>query len=157
MSYITNSEVSRTGARLRLLAWCCLAMIVALLVVGCVSHGVLRHIVQTAPLWAGVMLGLRRSELAKWITLPLFLFWGALMTLIWLFLLGWSHLVNGHFSVAEILMTFAVGAAAVLGFVVGLSTRTGVKPAMAVLSFAGSLLVQLLAFGLSLSPAIAHR
>jgi hypothetical protein len=34
-----------------LLAGCCLAVMGALLVVGVMSHGVLRHVAQTAPLW----------------------------------------------------------------------------------------------------------
>ena len=33
------------------IALCCLAVLVALNVVGAVSHGVLRHVVQTLPLW----------------------------------------------------------------------------------------------------------
>jgi hypothetical protein len=39
---------------LRMLAGCCLAMMAALLIVGAVSHGVLRHVVQTSPLWIAI-------------------------------------------------------------------------------------------------------
>lgn len=138
-------------------AWCCLIIIAALLVVGSVSHGVLRHIVQTAPLWAGVTLGLRRSEMSKWVALPLLIFWLAIMVFIWLFLLGLAQLVHGTFSPTEIAMTVVVGAASVAGLITSFRTRTSTGLAMAILIlliFAG---LQLLAFRISLLPAIAHR
>ena len=137
--------------------WCCLIIIAALLVVGSVSHGVLRHIVQTAPLWAGVILGFCRSDLSKWVALPSFVFWLAIMIFIWLFLLGWAQVVHGTFSPTEIAMTLCVGAASIVGLITCFRSRTttSAKTAVAlVLLFAG---LQLLVFRLSLLPAIAHR
>src|SRR5512135_3914432 len=101
--------------RLRAIACCCLLIIAALMVVGVVSHGVLRHIVQTAPLWAGIVLGFRRSQFAKWAALPSFFFWLTCMVLIWLFLLGWAHVVSGHFTPIEIAMTLVVETASATG------------------------------------------
>src|SRR5690349_13659134 len=96
------------------IAICCLAILAALVLgVGVGSHLVLRHVVQTAPLWVGVVLGFRRSQSTGWITLPLFLFWFALMSVIWLYLLGIAHLINGSFSTLEIAMTIVVGLASV--------------------------------------------
>jgi hypothetical protein len=69
----------------RVLTGCCIVMIAALLVVGAVSHGVIRHIVQTSPLWISVALRIRRSDLAKWTALPCFAFWLLLMTAMWLY------------------------------------------------------------------------
>jgi len=83
------------------IACCSLAVLIALYVVGAVSHGSLRHEVQTLPLWIPIVLGFRRSQFAKWAALPCFLFWLAIMILIWLFLLGWTHIVRGHFSPIE--------------------------------------------------------
>jgi len=132
-------------------------IIAALLVVGSVSHGVVRHIVQTAPLWGGIVLGLRRSDFAKWFALPLFVFWLCAMAMIWLFLLGWVRLISGHFSSIEVAMTLVVGAASLVGIVYCLRTRTSVKPLAASAAFVGCALLQLLAFRLSLLRAIAHR
>jgi len=70
------------------IAGSCLAVILSLYTVGLVTGLILRHLVQTAPLWIGVAFGIRRSELAKWIAMPFFAFWLCMMTLIWLFLLG---------------------------------------------------------------------
>lgn len=50
---MAQSTASRT------LAFCAAFLIAALYVVGVVSHGVLRHVVQTAPMWSTVILGLR--------------------------------------------------------------------------------------------------
>src|SRR5262249_25903738 len=88
----------------RFLVVCSFATIAALLVVGAVSHGVIRHIVQTSPLWIVIGFGLRKSALTKWAALPCFIFWLLLMTAIWLFLLGWARIVSGTFSPTEIAM-----------------------------------------------------
>ena len=47
------------AARARGIAWYCLIIIPALLLVGSVSHGLLRRIVQTALLWARIICGPR--------------------------------------------------------------------------------------------------
>src|SRR5258708_12694235 len=95
---------------------CCLVIILALGGgVGLASGLVLRHLVQTLPLWVGVALGFRRSRAVGWVGLPLFLFWLLLMTLIWLYLLGVSSILSGHFSGLEIAMTIVVGTASLVG------------------------------------------
>src|SRR2546430_6892825 len=95
---------------------CCLVIIVALVVgVGLAAGLVLRHAVQTLPLWIGVLAGARRSRAVGWIGLPMFLFWLVLMSLIWLYLLGIARVITGHFSPMEIAMTILVGAAAIVG------------------------------------------
>jgi hypothetical protein len=139
------------------IAWCCVAIIVALLVVGSVSHGVLRHIVQTAPLWAGIVLGFRRIQSSKWVALPLFLFWLTIMSFIWLFLLGWAQIVHGTFSPTEIAMTMIVGAASVVGLISCFRMKTTTSVVMTILLFLLFAGLQLLTFRLSLLPAIAHR
>ena len=140
-----------------LLAACCVAIIAALLVVGAVSHGVIRHIVQTAPLWIAIVLGIRRLDLSKWAALPSYVFWLLLMIAIWLFLLGWAQIVSGTFTVTEIAMTIVVGAASTLGIVAGLRMRTATRPAVAAAMVFGLTLLNLIAFRVSLLPPIAHR
>lgn len=138
------------------LAYCALCLIAALYVVGFVSHGILRHVVQTAPSWLTVVLGLRRSPWSRWAALPCFLVWLFVMILIWLFLLGWAHLVSGTFSPAEIAMTLVVGAASITGVGAALRMKGGASRGGAAALFVGVLLLQALALWVSLQPGIAH-
>jgi hypothetical protein len=141
----------------RVLVFCCVAVIAALLVVGAVSHGVIRHIVQTAPLWIAIVLGARRSPWSKWAALPCFAFWLVLMIAIWLFLLGWARIVTGTFSPTEIAMTVIVGLASLAGIVAGFTMTSGVLRlrAAVIVVLLGAL--QVTALRVSLLPAIAHR
>jgi hypothetical protein len=141
----------------RLLTGCCLAIIVALLVVGTVSHGVIRHIVQTSPLWIAIMLGGRHSGWTKWAALPCFVFWLSLMTAIWLFLLGWARIVSGTFSPTEIAMTIIVGLASIVGIVRAIGVRSGVDKWSATTIILVVAVSQVAAVRLSLIPEIAHR
>jgi hypothetical protein len=140
----------------RSLAFFALSLIVALYIVGIVSHGVVRHIVQTAPVWPTAVLGMRRSAWSKWTALPCFFFWLFLMGLIWLFLLGWAQIVSGSFTTVEIAMTLVVGFCSVAGLVLAVKIKTGVQAPGALAVFLGILILQLLAFRISLLPAIAH-
>lgn len=141
----------------RIVVACCVLIIAALLVVGAVSHGVLRHIVQTSPLWIAIFLATRDSGFTKWTALPCFLFWLLVMIAIWLFLLGWAHIVSGTFSPTEITMTLIVGSAAAIGIAIAGRLRTAVRAWSAILVFLLVAALQLLAFRLSLLRAIAHR
>jgi hypothetical protein len=136
---------------------CCLCIIVALLVVGAVSHGVTRHIVQTSPLWIAISLSIRRSGLSKWAALPCFVFWLLVMGAIWLYLLGWAQIVSGTFSPTEIAMTLIVGLASMVGIVRALTVRSGVGAWSATSVVLLVAVLQVTAFRLSLLPAIAHR
>jgi hypothetical protein len=141
----------------RLLAACCLAMIIALLVVGAVAHEILRHLVQTAPLWIAVILGLRRSESAKWVAIPSFVVWFFLMLLIWLYLLGWSNLLSGTFTPVETAMTLVVCGASILGFAIGFRARTATRTMVAVALLLGVAVLDVVALRISFLPMIAHR
>ena len=139
------------------IALCCLAMLVALYVVGAVSHGVLRHVVQTLPLWFPILFGFRGSELAKWSALPCLIFWLGIMALIWLFLMGWSHIASGQYSPVEIAMTLVVGVACLFGAGVALRWRTTVRPLPAAAIVVLFSVLQVLVLRVSLLPSIAHR
>ena len=141
----------------RILIVCCVSIIAALLVVGAVSHGVVRHLVQTAPLWIAIVLGTRQSGWSKWAALPCFCFWLLLMILIWLFLLGWARIVSGSFSSTEIAMTGIVGLASMVGIVTAVRRTGSVRawPATAMVLLVAVL--QVTALRLSMLPAVAHR
>jgi hypothetical protein len=143
----------------RTVAYGSLAVLIALYVVGAVSvpPGSLRHEVQTLPLWLPIVAGFQRKDVAKWAALPCLLFWLLVMVAIWLFLLGWARLVNGHFSPAEVAMTLVIGLGSLAGLIACARWRTAVRPGVAaaiVVLFAG---LQLLAFRLSMIPYIASR
>jgi hypothetical protein len=139
------------------LIWCCVAIFVALQVVGLVSHETIRHIVQTAPLWIAIVLATRHSGLAKWAALPCFVFWLMVMIAIWLFLLGWARIVSGTFSPIEIAMTIVVGLASLVGIVGGLRLKSVTSAWAAIGLMMLITALQLGAFRLSLVPQIAHR
>jgi hypothetical protein len=141
----------------RIIGICCAAIIGALYVVGLVSGTELRHVVQTAPIWIGVALGFRASPLARWIALPFFLFWLAVVVLIWLFLLGVSQVVSGTFTAPEVAMTVIMGAASLIGIVA--VARAGVRASVlaAVGAFLVGAILQLGAFRISTMPGIATR
>jgi hypothetical protein len=140
-------------------AACCLAVLVALHVVGAVSvpPGSLRHEIQTLPLWFPIVLGFQQRSIAKWMALPLLVFWLAIMTLIWLFLLGVANIVNGHFFPTEIAMTIVVGVACVAGLASAVRWRTSVKVLTAMMVLLVFAVLQVASFRLSLIPYIARR
>jgi hypothetical protein len=139
------------------MAYCCLAALIALYVVGAVSNGSLRHEVQTLPLWISIVLGFRQKEIVKWAALPCLFIWLVLMIFIWLFLFGWARIVSGHFSPVEIVMTIVVGASSLLGIVTGLRWRTSVRPATALAMAVLLALLQVAALKISFTPYIASR
>jgi hypothetical protein len=140
------------------IAICCLTMIAALVLgVGLATNLVLRHVVQTAPLWIGVILGFGHSRAASWATLPLFLVWLVLMALIWLYLLGISSLLSGHFAPVEIAMTIIVGAGAIVGIGGFIRFKSSLSPIRAGGIFVLMLVIQLACLRVSFLPAIAHR
>ena len=138
-------------------AGCSLAIVLALVLgVGIVSQGILRHLVQTAPFWPAIILGFRRSGLAKWCALPAFLFWLLVMICIWLFLLGWARIVSGTFTPVEIAMTIVCGLASVVGIGSTLRQRAATKPLTAAALLTLFALLQIAAFRISLLPGISH-
>jgi hypothetical protein len=139
------------------IAACCLTIILALGGVGVPDGLVVRHVVPTLPLWAAIVLGLRRSPATGWLALPFFLFWLTLMTLICLFLAGIARVVTGHFSSLEIAMTIVVGAASATGIALFARLKAGLLAWRAASLFVAATAFQFACFRLSQLPAIAHR
>jgi multisubunit Na+/H+ antiporter MnhE subunit len=77
------------------------------------------------------------------------------MALIWLFLLGWAHVISGQFSPVEIAMTLIVGIASVAGLGMCLWRARWSLRGVALIVLFG--ILQCLAFRISLLPAIAHQ
>lgn len=138
------------------IALCALAQIVALIVVGTVSDGFARHVLQTSPDWIVAGLALNNARSSKWVALPVFLFWLAVMTLIWLYLLGIARIVHGHFSDIEVAMTLVVAGASLLGLVAAVSVRSSIRwySATVILVVAGAIQVGVMA--VSMRTAISN-
>ena len=141
----------------KVVASSCLATLIALYIVGAVSHGSLRHEVQTLPLWFPIVMGFRQREIAKWAALPCLIFWLAIMIFIWLFLLGWARIVSGHFSPTEIAMTIIIGIACASALAATFQWKTAIRPLMATMVTVLFAVLQLAAFRISLIPYIATR
>lgn len=138
------------------LAYCAVAVIVSLYTVGIESHGIIRHIVQTAPLWIGVWLGWRNSQLTKWALLPCFVLWLVLMVNIWFLLLGLPHFLSGDFTPIEVVLTVIIGIACIIGVVRGFSERTTVPASRAFLVTAGVLIIQIVCLRISFIPSVSR-
>lgn len=130
-------------------------IIAALLIVGAVSDGIVRHIVQTAPLWIVVGMGVRRSGLTKWAALPMFVIWLGVMLAIWLYLLGLARITTGQFSPVEILMTLIIGASCVVGIVTFWRTSPRMTWIAKISILAAAAVLQVAAIAISLQPPIA--
>jgi hypothetical protein len=139
------------------IAICCLAILVALYIVGAVSHGILRHAVQTLPLWIPIGLGFRRNEAAKWTALPCCGLWFFVMSVIWAFLLGWTGAITGHFSPVEIAMTIVVGVSCLVCVAIAARWRTATSAPLATAILIGAAALQTLALRISFLPSIANR
>jgi hypothetical protein len=153
-----GAETHSTQVDARLLVICCVLIMAALLVVGAVSHGVIRHIVQTSPLWITIALGLRGARMSKWTALPCLSFWALLMIAIWSYLLtGSPRFVGGHFSRTEIAMTAIVGVSSIVGIAGALRMKTRVRALAATVTLVVLAVLQFEALLISLLPQIAHH
>ena len=129
-------------------------VIVSLLLVGVVSGTPVRHAIQVAPAIVALVAVARRASWSSHAALAVFVFWIAIMALIWLWLLGLASIVTGEFTPVEIGLTLAVGVACVAGILA--TARTGAAGAIRLaLSFTGFALLQVGAMWLSLRPAIS--
>ena len=143
-------------SRVRTVGICALVLIVSLYIVGIVSHGIIRHIVQTAPVWPGVWLGFRRSPWTKWAVLSPLVLWLLLMINIWLLLLGLPHFLSGTFTPIEIAMTITIGVAAVVGIASALRVRTAVPLTSAVGTVLLMASLQVFALWVSFQPGVSR-
>lgn len=79
-----------------------------LLIVGIVSGTFLRHAVQIAPVVAACGLVLRSPVVGAFFAIGVSAFWMGIMTLIWLYLLGWADVATGNYTHTEVILTFAI-------------------------------------------------
>lgn len=123
------------------------ALIVALLLVGVVSHLLLRHVVQVVPAVLALIFVIRGGRAAHYAALPVFL--------CWLFLLGLTRVISGHFTTTETLLTILIGAASLWGLIAVLRCRAPLLPT--IIYFIAFAALQWLFLRLSFLPGIARR
>jgi hypothetical protein len=139
------------------LAVCLAGVVVSLLLVGVVSGTVLRHIVQVLPAAIVLTVAVRGRSWAGDAALPVFLFWLAIMMLIWLFLMGVSRVVTGVFTPAEVVLTVTIGASSIAGLAASARRRTGAGVPTRMLTVVLFAALQVAAMWASLQPSIATR
>jgi hypothetical protein len=129
----------------------------ALIVVGLVSHTLLRHVVQIAPLVACLVLLGIRSPWGVSAAAPLFAFWLLVMIVIWLFLLGLARIFTGTFTGAEVALTIVIGVASLLGLVTIFRRGTALAFGARFGAILGFTVLQFAAMVLSAHPFISGR
>jgi len=136
--------------------WPLAAITLSLIAIGFVSNTPLRHVVQVIPLIVTLALALRGSQGAPDAALPVYLFWLPIMIAIWLFLLGVSSILKGHFTPAEIALTIVIAAGCVSGIADSVRKSVSHWTARSAV-FALFLALQFAAMWLSTRPSISHR
>ena len=129
----------------------------ALIVVGFVSHTMVRHLVQIAPLIVALGFLLRGSSAGVSAAAPLFAFWLLVMGGIWLFLLGLARIFMGTFTPMEVALTIVIGVAAMFGLVSARRRGTSASLAARAVTVITFALMQFGALWLSVQPYFATR
>jgi hypothetical protein len=144
------------SGRTRLVAGCLLGVAVSLLLVGVVSGTLLRHVLQILPLVVVLVALLRGAAWAPGAALALFLFWLALMVIIWLFLLGVTRVISGTFTPAEVALTVVIGVCCSGGSAAVLVPPLGSGRLRGAVAFLGAAAVQVAILRLSMLRPFAH-
>jgi hypothetical protein len=140
----------------RLIAVSCGLVILALWVVGVTVHEVTRHLIQSAPLFIGVVFGFRGGSPTRWAALALGLFWLAIAGLIALHLTGIAHIINGTFSPREVGMVWVIGVCSAATILLALVSRSSLRLPAGIAVFVVVAAVQVGAMAVGLQPAFAH-
>ncbi len=129
----------------------------ALLIVGVVSGTFLRHVVQILPIIAAAGVLARRPDWGAYAAVPIFIFWMAIVVLIWLFLLGLSRIANGHYTAIEIVLTLIMAGFSIAGLVTSLRLGQSQRAVIRMLAFTVFGLLQIIAMRISFLEPIANR
>jgi hypothetical protein len=141
----------------RIVFGCLIGLAIALLVVGGVSGTVLRHVVQILPVVAAILILRTRPDWGAYASIPIFVFWIGIVALIWLFLLGISHIANGRFTPIEIVLTFFMMVFSLVGAVSSIRLGRSLPPIGRLLAISLFALFQVAAMWLSFLKPIANR
>jgi hypothetical protein len=132
-------------------------VIAGLLAVGLVSGTLVRHLVQITPPAVVLALVIGGSPYGRPAALPILTFWGGLMIVIWLFLLGVHQMIGGRFTGGEIALTVGMAAACLVGLRGGARPTANVSRARRVAAAIAFGLLQLAALWASMQPLAILR
>ena len=127
-------------------------LVAALLAVGVVSGTLTRHLIQVAPASLALILVASGSRYGRAAALPILTLWSVLMGTIWLFLLGLTSIVQGHFTPVEITLTVTIAGACLIGLAGGPRPTANLSLSRRAAAATTSGLFQLAAFWASAQP-----
>jgi hypothetical protein len=136
---------------------CLIGLALALLLVGLVSGTFLRHVVQVLPIILVLVVVRHRPAWAAYSALPIFICWIAIVTLIWLFLLGLSRVASGQYTPIEIILTFVMATCSVVGVFKSVALGRPLAVIGRVAAFLLFAVVQVAAMWVSFLRPIANR
>ena len=122
----------------------------SLLLVGVVSDTFIRHLIQIVPAAVVLLAVVRRAPWVPFAALAVFIFWLAIMVLIWLWLLGLASIVTGEFSSVEVTLTVCIGLCCLVGIPASLRNGRSASWRREILGFGASFALQVAAMWLSL-------
>ena len=134
---------------------CLVVLTAALLAVGFMHHTVLRHVLQILPFAAAWLIVRRYPALSAPVTLPMFVFWLAVATLIWLDRLGFSPVVPANYAGIElgwsVMLTLAstVGCVAAIRATIRRPLRPGTAATLALFTTSAAVTLFLTVAGVS--------
>ncbi len=141
----------------RNLAGSLIGLIVSLLLVGVVSSTLIRHALQAMPAALALVVVVRRQTWASYAALPVFIFWLLIILAIWLFLLGITRIVTGHFTTAEVALTLLIATSSICGIAASIRPRSTASLAGRVGAFVLFAVFQIGGMWLSLQQPFVHR
>jgi len=129
----------------------------ALVVVGIVSHTLIRHMIQIVPVIMVIILLVRRPAMGLPAAAPLLAFWFLIMGGIWLFLLDFARVFTGTFSPAEIALTLVIGLACLFGLTMAYRQAVATPMGQRIGTVVVFGFLQFAAMWLSVQPSITLR
>ncbi len=153
MAKLTSFDDPSTSVRRSLLI-----VMFSLVVVGLVSGTLIRHLIQIVPL--AVAFGLlwrSTSRVVACAAVALFVFWFAIMLLIWLYLLGISDIASGRYTLVEILLTAVIALGCLAGIPAGVRAGRSLPPIRGVMTFFLTWVIQTGVMLVSFSEPFVNR
>jgi hypothetical protein len=98
-----------------MVAGCLAGLALSLLVIGVESDTFMRHFVQVIPAVAALAVTARRPRWGALAAIPIFLFWTIIVLFIWLYQLGVSRVITGHFTATELVLTVLMAGFSIAG------------------------------------------
>ena len=130
----------------------------SLVFVGLLSGTMVRHLLQILPLAVAFwLLSRSASRVGAYAAVALFVFWFAILVLIWLYLLGISNIASGSYTLAEILFTIAIALGCLSGALAGARTGRSLAALRRVATLLFTWAVQVAVMLLSFSETFVNR